>query len=197
MRLLLEVVDAVRSVIPEDMPLFCRISAVDGIENGWEIEDSVILAEKLGDHGVDVIDCSGGGISGAPLFRVNKSGKPMKTNMDRGPGFQVPFADQVKKESGMKTMAVGVIVDPHQAEQVLQEDKADLIAIGRELMYNPFWALHAAQALEADPEFEMWPEQYKWGVNRRGKLAEFKGIRDEAIDEKDTVSHLSDIYNKK
>jgi 2,4-dienoyl-CoA reductase-like NADH-dependent reductase (Old Yellow Enzyme family) len=108
----------------------------------------------------------------------------MKTNMDRGPGFQVPFADKVKKESGMKTMAVGVIVDPNQAEQILQEEKADLIAIGRELMYNPFWALHAAQALKADPEFEMWPEQYKWGVNRRGKLAEFKGVRDEVIDEK-------------
>ena len=69
---------------------------------------------------MDVIDCSAGGISGAPLFRVNKSGKPMKTNMDRGPGFQVPFAEKVKKGSGMKTMAVGVIVDPHQAEQVLQ-----------------------------------------------------------------------------
>ena len=197
MRLLLEVVDAVRSVIPEDMPLFCRISAVDGIENGWEIEDSVILAEKLGDHGVDVIDCSGGGISGAPLFRVNKSGKPMKTNMDRGPGFQVPFAEKVKKESGMKTMAVGVIVDPHQAEQVLKNDKADLIAIGRELMYNPFWSLHAAQALKADPDFDMWPDQYKWGVNRRGKLADFKGVRDEVIDEKMVVPHLSGVYTQK
>ena len=182
MKLLIKVVDAVREVIPEDMPLFCRISAVDGLENGWEIDDSVILSKKLEEHGVDVVDCSAGGILGAPLFRVNKSGKPLKNNLARGPGFQVPYAEKVKKDAGIKTMAVGVIVDPKQAEEILQEEKADLIAIGRELMYNPFWALHAAQALEADPEFEMWPEQYKWGVNRRGKLAEFKGIRDEVIE---------------
>jgi len=197
MKLLLQVVDAVRDVIPENMPLFCRISAVDGLENGWEIEDSVILAKKLEEHGVDVVDCSAGGISGAPLFRVNKLGKPMKTNMDRGPGFQVPYADKVKNEAGIKTMAVGVIVDPNQAEKILQEEKADLIAVGRELMYNPFWTLHAAQALNADPEFSMWPEQYKWGVNRRGKLAEFKGIRDEVIEEDMVVSHLSDINSQK
>jgi len=182
MKLLIKVVDAVREVIPEDMPLFCRISAVDGLENGWEIDDSVILSKKLEEHGVDVVDCSAGGILGAPLFRVNKSGKPLKNNLARGPGFQVPYAEKVKKDAGIKTMAVGVIVDPKQAEEILQEEKADLIAIGRELMYNPFWALHAAQALEADPEFEMWPEQYKWGVNRRGKIAEFKGIRDEVIE---------------
>ena len=121
----------------------------------------------------------------------------MKTNMDRGPGFQVPYADKVKNEAGIKTMAVGVIVDPNQAEEILQSDKADLIAVGRELMYNPFWALHAAQALNADPEFAMWPEQYKWGVNRRGKLAEFKGLRDEVIDEKKLDSHLSEIHKQK
>ena len=197
MRFLLEVVDAIREVIPEDMPLFCRISAVDGFENGWEIGDSVILSKKLGEHGVDVVDCSAGGISGAPLFRVNQSGQPMKTNMDRGPGFQVPYAEQIKKESGIKTMAVGVIVDPNQAEQILQDEKADLIAIGRELMYNPFWSLHAAQALKADPDFDMWPDQYKWGVNRRGKLADFKGVRDEVIDEQMVVPHLSEVYKKK
>ena len=196
MKLLLQVVDAVRDVIPENMPLFCRISAVDGLENGWEIDDSVILSKKLEEHGVDVVDCSAGGISGAPLFRVNNKGKPLKTNMDRGPGFQVPYAEKVKNEAGIKTMAVGVIVDPHQAEQILQENKADLIAVGRELMYNPFWALHAAQALKADPEFSMWPEQYKWGVNRRGKLAEFKGLRDEVLDKEAVASHLSDIYNQ-
>ena len=102
----------------------------------------------------------------------------MKTNMDRGPGFQVPFADRIKKEVDIKTMAVGVIIDPEQAENILLEKKADLIAMGRELMYNPFWPLHAAQTLNADPEFKMWPEQYRWGVNRRAKLSEFKGIRE-------------------
>ena len=88
MKLLLQVVDAVRDVIPENMPLFCRISAVDGLENGWEIDDSVILSKKLEEHGVDVVDCSAGGISGAPLFRVNNKGKPLKTNMDRGLVFK-------------------------------------------------------------------------------------------------------------
>ena len=193
----LEIVRAVRKIIPTGLPLFVRISAVDGLENGWEIDDSVILSKKLEEHGVDVVDCSAGGISGAPLFRVNNKGKPLKTNMDRGPGFQVPYAEKVKNEAGIKTMAVGVIVDPHQAEQILQENKADLIAVGRELMYNPFWALHAAQALKADPEFSMWPEQYKWGVNRRGKLADFKGLRDEVLDKEAVASHLSDIYNQK
>ena len=177
-KMLLQVVDAVRGVIPEDMPLFCRISAVDGSDVGWKIEDSVILAEKLSKHGVDVVDCSAGGIATAPLFRVHDSGKPLKTNMDRGPGFQVPYASQVKEEAKIKTMAVGVIVDPQQAENILVEEKADLIAMGRELMYNPFWPLHAAQTLNADPEFKLWPEQYRWGVNRRAKIESFKGIRE-------------------
>ena len=177
MKMLLQVVDAVRNTIPEDMPLFCRISAVDGFENGWKIEDSVILAKKLSEHGVDVVDCSSGGIAGAPLFRVDDSGRPLKTNMDRGPGFQVPYADRVKRDAKIRTMAVGVIVDPEQAEKILLEEKADLIAMGRELMYNPFWPLHAAQALKADLKFDMWPEQYRWGVNRRATIEEFKGIR--------------------
>lgn len=178
MKFPLEVVDAVRAAIPEDMPLFFRISAVDGPADGWSLDDSVILAKALAEHGVDVVDCSGGGIAGAPLFRVNDDGKPMKSNMDRGPGFQVPFADRVRNDAGVKTMAVGVIVDPHQAEEVLEEGKADLIAMGRELMYNPFWPLHAAQALKSDPAFDMWPDQYRWAVNRRAKLADYKGVRD-------------------
>ena len=97
--------------------------------------------------------------------------------MDRGPGFQVPYADRVKRDAKIRTMAVGVIVDPEQAEKILLEEKADLIAMGRELMYNPFWPLHAAQALKADLKFDMWPEQYRWGVNRRATIEEFKGIR--------------------
>ena len=88
-------------------------------------------------------------------------------------------------------------MDPHQAEDILKKQKADLIAVGRELMYNPFWSLHAAQALKADPDFAMWPEQYKWGVNRRGKLSEFKGLRDEVVEDTKIVSHLSDIYKQK
>jgi len=74
-------------------------------------------------------------------------------------------------------MAVGVIFDPHQAESILEEGRADLIALGREIMYNPFWPLHAAEALGADPKFEMWPEQYGWAVKRRSQIVGFKGIR--------------------
>ena len=83
----------------------------------------------------------------------------------------------LKKDGNIKTMAVGVIVNPQQAEKILIEDKADLIAMGRELMYNPFWPLHAAQELNADPEYKLWPDQYRWGVNRRAKVEKFSTIK--------------------
>ena len=89
----------------------------------------------------------------------------------------MPYADKIKKEVDIKTMAVGVIVDPQQAENILMENKADFIAMGRELMYNPFWPLHAAQELNTDPEYKMWPDQYRWGVNRRSKIKNFKVIK--------------------
>ncbi|MEK9596211.1 MAG: hypothetical protein VW057_09635, partial [Rhodospirillaceae bacterium] len=97
--------------------------------------------------------------------------------LDRGLGFQVPYAEQVRNETDIKTMAVGVIVDPQQAEDILVDGRADLIALGRELMYNPFWSLHAAQALGEDPDFKMWPNQYSWAVFRRAQLADFKDTR--------------------
>ncbi len=178
MRFAIEIVKAVRSVIPSSMPLFCRISSIDGADNGWSIEDSIILATTLKEHGVDVIDCSSGGIEGSPRFRVDDKGKPLKNNLSRGLGFQVPYADEVKKKADIKTMAVGVIVDPHQAEAILVEEKADLIAMGRELMYNPFWPLHAAQTLGSDPEYKLWPNQYRWAVNRRKKVEKFRGVRE-------------------
>ena len=113
------------------------------------------------------MDCSAGGIRGAPAFRANDAGKPFAAGAERPPGFQVPYADRVRREADVKTMAVGVIVDPHQAEAILQEGRADLVALGREIMYNPFWPLHAAQALDVDPESGMWPRQYGWAVKRR------------------------------
>ncbi|MEC7124046.1 MAG: NADH:flavin oxidoreductase/NADH oxidase [Pseudomonadota bacterium] len=177
MRFPLEVVDAVRKVIPEDMPLFFRISAIDGPAEGWTMDDSVVLGRELAARGVDVVDCSSGGIAGAPRFRSNDEGKPLASPLDRGLGFQVPYAERVKAESDIKTMAVGLIVDPQQAEDILVEGRADLVALGRELMFNPFWALHAAQALDHDPNFKMWPDQYAWGVFRRAQLANFKDVR--------------------
>lgn len=178
MRFALEVTEAVRAAWPEDLPLFFRISAVDGPANGWSLEDSVILSRALAKRGVDVIDCSAGGILGAPAFRAKDDGQPMRRgDGERPPGFQVPYAERVRNDAKVKTMAVGVIFDPEQAEAILQEGLADLVALGREIMYNPFWPLHAAEALDADPKFSMWPEQYGWAVKRRSEITGFAGIR--------------------
>ncbi|MCL4151775.1 UNVERIFIED_CONTAM: hypothetical protein GTU68_041676 [Idotea baltica] len=156
MRFPLEVANAVRLVVGEDMPLFFRISAVDSVDGGWNMDDSVTLAHELGKAGIDVVDCS--------------AGKPLTKSSARAPGFQVPYAERIKKETTVKSMAVGVIIDPHQAEDIISQGQADIVALGREIMYNPFWPLHAAQALEADPEFNLWPPQYKWAVDRRQQI---------------------------
>lgn len=175
-KLLKKVIEEIRNNIPSKIPIFCRISAIDGLENGWTIEDSVKLAEILKNVGIDVIDCSSGGIIGRPRFAVNDHGDQLNKNTDRGLGFQVPLANEIKKSVDIKTMAVGVIVDPRQAEEILKTNQADLIAMGRELMYNPFWPLHAAQELNVDPDFKMWPDQYRWAVNRRSNIIKFKEI---------------------
>jgi 2,4-dienoyl-CoA reductase-like NADH-dependent reductase (Old Yellow Enzyme family) len=170
MRFPLEVTEAVREVWPESLPLFVRISAIDGRENGWNLDDSVTLSRKLNEAGADVVDCSSGGIGGAPRFRSDDTGKPLTRESAREPGFQVPFSRRIKAETDIKTMAVGVIVDPHQAEEILQSGGADLVALGREIMYDPFWPLHAAEALGADVDFKMWPKQYAWAVDRRAQV---------------------------
>ena len=167
MRFALEVTEAVRAAWPEDLPLFFRISAVDN--RGWKIEDTVALAKELKARGVDVVDCSAGGISGAPAFRAKDDGSPAKGG-DRPLGFQVPYAEQVRREAGIKTMAVGRIVEARQAEAILAEDRADLIAIGRELMYDPFWTLHAAEILDEENAQAGWPDQYRWAIVRRADL---------------------------
>jgi 2,4-dienoyl-CoA reductase-like NADH-dependent reductase (Old Yellow Enzyme family) len=163
MRLALEVVEAVRPVWPDDRPLFFRVSAVDGIEGGWVLDDTIALARELKARGVDVIDCSSGGISGSATAAGAK----------RQPGFQVPFAEAVRREAGVMTQAVGLITHPRQAEEILQCGQADLIAIAREALYNPHWPLQAAAALGADSEFEGWPQQYGWWLVRRARTSEF------------------------
>lgn len=170
MRFPLEVTAAVRAVMPEEAPLFVRISAVDGQQGGWTLDDSELLCERMSKLGVDVVDCSSGGIGGAPRFRSDDSGKPLTADSARKPGFQVPFAQRMREQTDIRSMAVGVIIDPHQAEDILQSGGADLVALGRELMYDPFWPLHAATALGVDPEFKMWPEQYAWAVDRRAQI---------------------------
>lgn len=133
-RFLLEVVDAIRGVWPERLPLFVRISASDWTEGGWTIEDSVALASRLKTRGVDLIDCSSGG-------NVAHATIPL------GPGYQVAFAEAVRRETRVMTGAVGLITDPAQAESILQSGQADLIILARQLLRDPYWPLHAAQAL--------------------------------------------------
>jgi 2,4-dienoyl-CoA reductase-like NADH-dependent reductase (Old Yellow Enzyme family) len=156
-RFTLELAEILRAVWPHDKPLFVRVSSVDGIDGGWTLDDTVALAKELKARGVDVLDCSSGGLMGsATAARVKRS-----------PGFQVPFAERVRKEAGITTMAVGLILDPHQAEQVLQSGQADLIAVGRQALYNPNWALHAEVALGVEGEYGSWPVQYGWWLDKR------------------------------
>ena len=168
MRFALEVAEAVRVSWPDELPLFFRISAIDN--NGWELEDSVSLAQALKSKGVDVIDCSAGGITGAPAFRAKDDGTPIKTSSERPRGFQVPYASEIRKEADIKTMAVGRIIEAEHAEAILTDGDADLIGIGRELMYNPFWGLHAAEILKNETALEGWPDQYRWAITRRADL---------------------------
>jgi 2,4-dienoyl-CoA reductase-like NADH-dependent reductase (Old Yellow Enzyme family) len=170
MRYALEVAEAVRAAWPEDLPLFFRISSVDGPADGWKIEDSAALARELKARGVDVIDCSSGGIAGAARYRATDNGKPLRSAGERPRGFQVPYAEHIRKNADIRTMAVGVIVEPQQAEEIISSQRADLVALGRELLYNPFWPLHAAQSLDIDPQFRLWPNSYRWAVNRRAEI---------------------------
>lgn len=174
MRFLLEIVEAIRREWPQDKPLFVRISAVDNHPEGWQIEDSVVLAGELKARGVDVVDCSSGGFAGAPVWRLidqagnTPSPQPLPT---RVPGFQVPLAARIKREAGVMTQAVGFISDARQAEKILQDGDSDFIAIGRAALYDPFWANHAAQELGADPTYALWPEQYAWWLRNRRKTS--------------------------
>lgn len=157
-RLPLEVVRDIRSIWPEDKPLFVRISAVDGSNEGWTINDSVAFARELKALGVDVIDCSSGGFG---VF-----------NYPNGYGFQVPFAGQVRAQASISTMAVGLIVDAVQAEGIVETGQADLVALGREALLNPHFPLYAQQILGAalaDAPYSDWNEQSGWWLDGREK----------------------------
>lgn len=167
MRLPLEVAAAVRAALPESMPLFARISSVDGVEGGRELAESVLFAQKLKAAGVDVIDASSGGMPGKP-------------NLERHPGYMIPFAEAIRQGAGIATMAVGLITRPEQAEAALAEGRADIIALGRQALENPYWPRMAEKALgQARPDFSNWPDQYAWGLRNRHKLFEDLGIQGE------------------
>ncbi|WP_431784709.1 NADH:flavin oxidoreductase/NADH oxidase [Streptomyces chumphonensis] len=136
-RFALEVVDAVRAVWPEDLPLFFRVSATDWLEpDGWTVDDTVRLADVLHRHGVDLLDVSSGG---------NASGVTIPT----GPGYQVPFAARVKAETRLPVAAVGLITEPAQAEKIIADGQADAVLLGRQLLREPYWARRAARELGA------------------------------------------------
>jgi 2,4-dienoyl-CoA reductase-like NADH-dependent reductase (Old Yellow Enzyme family) len=166
MRLALEIAEAVRTVWTDDLPLFFRTSAVDGVPDGWSLEDTVVLAGELKRIGVDVIDCSSGG--GQTTATGTASG-----TQKRQPGFQVGYAQRVRKDVDITTMAVGLITHPQQAEDILRQERADLIAIGREALVDPMWALNAASFLGYDTQFEIWPEQSGWWLAGRQKTSDF------------------------
>ena len=163
MRLPLEVTEAVRAAWPENRPLFFRISAVDGTLKGWQLADTICLAKELKGLGVDVIDCSSGGISGSAT-----AGKSQKIQ----PGFQVPYAAEVREKVKIPTMSVGLITHPIQAELILQNKSSDLVAIGREALANPNWPLHARETLCEIEKFDHWPKQSGWWLKRREKSSE-------------------------
>ncbi|MHA1538800.1 MAG: NADH:flavin oxidoreductase/NADH oxidase [Alphaproteobacteria bacterium] len=146
-RLLLEVIGAVRAEWPKTLPLFVRISASDWVEGGWNLDDSVALARMLEATGdVDLIDCSSGGV--VPGVKI----KPY-------PGYQVPFAEAIKRGSGLMSACVGLIHAPEMAEEIIANGRADLVLLGRSILHNPHWPLHAASLLKATDA--RWPVQYE------------------------------------
>ena len=156
MRFALEIVECVRKVWPADKPLFYRISAVD--EAGWSVEESAGFAKELAAHGVDVIDCSSGGMTGRSIVEPEKPPSY---------GYQVPYAEGVRKLSGVKTMAVGHIIHADQAEKILRDGCADLVAIGREFLQNPNWPVDAAEKLGVAKAFQTVPEPYGYWLDKR------------------------------
>jgi len=143
-RLVREVVRAVREVWPETLPLFVRISATDWREGGWELDQSIALARALRPLGVDLIDCSSGGM-------VPRAAVPV------GPGYQTPFAERIRREAGIATGAVGLITSPVQADHVVRTGQADLVLLAREMLRDPYWPLRAARELGQPAR---WPAQY-------------------------------------
>jgi 2,4-dienoyl-CoA reductase-like NADH-dependent reductase (Old Yellow Enzyme family) len=159
MRFPLNVVEVARSEWPQDKPLFVRISAVDGVDVGWTVEDSIVFAKALAARGVDVVDCSSGGMK-----------LPRDKNLvARTPGFQVPFAARIRREAQIATMAVGLILEPKQAEAILAAGEADLIAVAREMLANPNFAAQAALELEGASGWRYWIDPFRWWLERRAR----------------------------
>jgi 2,4-dienoyl-CoA reductase-like NADH-dependent reductase (Old Yellow Enzyme family) len=144
-RLLRDTAAAVRATLPDDVPLFVRISASDWAPGGWDIDESVLLSRALKASGVDLIDVSSGGLAA-------------HQRIDLRPGYQVPFAERIRAEAHVATGAVGLITEPEQADAIVRDGQADLVLLARELLRDPYWPLHAATALGVEVP---WPSQYE------------------------------------
>jgi 2,4-dienoyl-CoA reductase-like NADH-dependent reductase (Old Yellow Enzyme family) len=153
MRLPLRVAERLRQRVPEDRPLFVRISATDWADGGWDVEQSVVLARHLNELGVDLIDVSSGAL--VPKARI-----PV------GKGYQVPFARKIRHEAGIMTGAVGLITEARQANEIVTSGDADLVFLARELLREPYWTLNAQQELGVEPS---WPTPYGYAVKRRAR----------------------------
>lgn len=153
MRLTVRVAERIRKIIPDEMPLFVRISATDWADGGWDIEQSIALSRRLERVGVDLVDVSSGGLVPHARIPVAK-------------GYQVQFAKRIREEVGIRTGAVGLITEPAYADQIITGGEADMVLIGRELLREPYWALKAQHELGEDPS---WPAQYGYAVKRRTK----------------------------
>jgi 2,4-dienoyl-CoA reductase-like NADH-dependent reductase (Old Yellow Enzyme family) len=145
MRLLVRVVDAVRDVWPGDKPVLVRLSSTDWVDGGLHLDEVVQVARVLKEHGVDLIDCSSGGLSPRQVIPL-------------GPGYQVPFSERVRREAGVATGAVGLVTTPEMAQEIIHNGRADLVFLGRELLRDPYWTLHAARHLGVDV---VWPVPYQ------------------------------------
>jgi 2,4-dienoyl-CoA reductase-like NADH-dependent reductase (Old Yellow Enzyme family) len=153
MRLPLRVVEQIRQVVPDELPLFVRISATDWADGGWDLDQSVALARRAKELGVDLIDVSSGALVPKVHIPVAK-------------GYQVPLASRIRQDAAIKTGAVGLITEPEYADELVTGGDADLVFIGRELLREPYWALKAQHVLGAEPA---WPVPYGYAVKRRAK----------------------------
>ena len=147
MRFPLEVFEAMRTVWPKDRALGIRVSATDYVEGGWDLEQTIAFAKELKARGCDFIDASGGGLHPSQKIELK-------------PGYQVPFAEAIRRETGLPTMAVGLIDKPEHADELVATGKADMIAMARAFLFDPHWVWHAAEAL-GEPGAPAYPPQYK------------------------------------
>lgn len=166
-RFAVEIARSIRSQWPAEFPLAFRLSATDWLEGGLEIEDTISTAQALKEAGVDMIDCSSGGISGKK--------RPRRMLIEQG--FQAPFAQQVHEQADIATMAVGFLWDPEFCEELIAGGGVEMIALAREVLSDPNWPLHAAAELGESDSYEDWPVEVGWWLNKRQRLIHKLGLR--------------------